>query len=116
MALQEEHNDLLGLLAQQELELQIFRDSLEHNAGVQFVLTADLQVEQQALERYGAYINFRRGDYDMDGNEGLFDDENDGYYDEVVAEDIASSGQYKYIRRDDRDVVGVDSNYGLHHH
>eukprot|EP01035_Chromulina_nebulosa_P016851 gene16851-22336_t len=59
-ALQEEHTDLLGLLAQQELELTIFKETLEKSSGLSYVIQAEEEAQLGAIERYGSYVNFRR--------------------------------------------------------
>jgi len=105
--LQEEHNDLLGLLAQQELELEIFRDSLEQYGGVEVVLSADDQVQQKALDKYGTYINFRRGDID-ENDENSFDLNNfEHSYD---GQDINNTDQISLNRRNDPDIFFVDDD------
>ena len=50
---------MLSLLAQQEMELGVFRSSLEGRAGVQAVAEAEAQAAQRCVERYGAYISTR---------------------------------------------------------
>ncbi len=57
--LQDEHSDLLGLIAQQELELKIFQDKLEKATGSIGVHETVKLVEEQAIKRYGVYINYR---------------------------------------------------------
>lgn len=60
--MQETHNDLLSLLAQEELELQVFRDALKAHAGDQvFVETASM-AQSTALEKYGSYIDLHGDD------------------------------------------------------
>lgn len=59
MSLQEEHNDLLGLLAQQEVELSVIRDAMERSLGADYLMTVDEEAMRIALDRYGNYINFR---------------------------------------------------------
>lgn len=59
-SLEEEHNDLLGLLAQQELELSIFRDTLDRELGIDALVATEKDVQQSAIEKYGSYIDFRR--------------------------------------------------------
>lgn len=60
-ALQEEHTDLLGLLAQQEVELSVFRLTLEAEGGFVALQRAESQAQQVATEKYGSYTNFRAG-------------------------------------------------------
>jgi chromosome segregation ATPase len=67
-SLQQEHADLLGLLAQQELEVSILRKVLEGEAGPQTLQQADEKVRQEAMRKYGAYTDYR-GDGD-DGDDG----------------------------------------------
>jgi chromosome segregation ATPase len=67
-SLQQEHADLLGLLAQQELEVSILRKVLEGEAGPQTLQQADEKVKQEAMRKYGAYTDYR-GDGD-DGDDG----------------------------------------------
>ena len=57
--LQEQHSDLLGLLAQQEVELGVFRGTLLQRAGGQAVQDADDQAQLTSIKRYGAYTKFR---------------------------------------------------------
>jgi hypothetical protein len=64
--LQEEHNDLLGLLAQQEVELSVIREALERSLGADYLMTVDEEAMRLALDRYGNYINFRN----IEGDEG----------------------------------------------
>jgi len=58
--LQDEHTDLLGLIAQQEIELDAFRNELVSSAGDQAVLNAERAAETAAIDRYGFYNDFRR--------------------------------------------------------
>lgn len=57
--LQEEHTDLLGLLAQQELELSVFRIELNSKAGAGFVSRAENKVQKLAVKKYGTYTSYR---------------------------------------------------------
>ena len=57
--MQEQHNDLLGLLAQQELELSMIRDTLEINVGYQILETTNENIRTEAIKKYGSYIDFR---------------------------------------------------------
>jgi hypothetical protein len=61
LELQEEHSDLLGLLAQQEIELTVFRSSLHSHCGAQAVTAAEAESERTAIQKYGTYTNFRGG-------------------------------------------------------
>jgi hypothetical protein len=60
--LQEEHSDLLCLLAQQEVELGVFRSALMKHAGALVVAVADKECERASIEKYGSYTNFRGAD------------------------------------------------------
>jgi hypothetical protein len=62
LSVQEEHAELLGLLAQQEMELMIFRKILEAANGVKMLKSADKKVKEAVVRRYGAYINYRGND------------------------------------------------------
>jgi hypothetical protein len=68
LALQETHNDLLSLLAQEELELQVFRDALKSHAGDQVFMETASMAQSTALEKYGSYI-------DLHGDESLLMDQ-----------------------------------------
>lgn len=70
-ALQEEHTDLLGLLAQQEVELKVFRETLEVEAGEKAVERANEKAQRVAIDLYGTYVSFRANeDLDNDDDEG----------------------------------------------
>ena len=56
-SLQENHNDLLSLLAQEELELGVFREILESVGGEEKVLEAIQLAQRGAVEKYGSYVN-----------------------------------------------------------
>lgn len=58
-SLQEQHTDLLGLLAQQEIELQVCRDKLLSCAGPEACRSAEEECRRVVTERYGAYVAFR---------------------------------------------------------
>ena len=49
----------MGLLAQQELELYVFKTSLEEIAGAEGVKQAALKAQKEAVDKYGSYIDFR---------------------------------------------------------
>ena len=55
--LQDTHNDLLSLLAQEELELGVFREMLESVGGDEKVHEAILLAQRGAVEKYGSYVN-----------------------------------------------------------
>lgn len=67
--LQEQHSDLLGLLAQQEVELNVFRTALEKTAGFNAVIQTEEEAQKVAIEKYGCYTNFRN--YDEHVNDSL---------------------------------------------
>jgi hypothetical protein len=67
--LQEQHNDLLSLLAQQDLELSVFRSTLEGKLGPRAVTEAESQAERRCIERYGSYVNTREEVTDDDNSE-----------------------------------------------
>ena len=60
--LNEEHTDLLGLLAQQELELAVFRKALIEQApqGAAAARRADERARALVGSKYGAYIDYRQ--------------------------------------------------------
>ena len=59
-ALQEQHSDLLGLLAQQEVELSVFRAALGTRLGTEVVETVEQEAERSVVDLYGSYTNFRK--------------------------------------------------------
>ena len=60
LELQEQHADLLGLLAQQEVELSVFRGVLEQSSGGdEQVRRAEEKSQLMAIKKYGTYTNFR---------------------------------------------------------
>ncbi len=67
--LQEQHNDLLGLLAQQEVELLTFKVSLEDIGGLAEVQKAEAKAQREALNKYGSYIDFRNNSMSGFGEE-----------------------------------------------
>ena len=71
-SLREQHEELLGLLAQQELELKIFRTQLLEQCGSSTVSRTDQQVRREAVIRYGAYIDYRQDDaLDVDRSDAV---------------------------------------------
>ena len=60
--LQETHNDLLALLAQEEVELAVYRDALLQQAGQEATRHAMDTARRHATERYGTYIDLRGSD------------------------------------------------------
>jgi hypothetical protein len=61
-SLQEQHSDLLGLLAQQDVELSVFRDTIQNRLGVQELLSVEEAAKKNAIDLYGSYTQFR---YDL---------------------------------------------------
>ena len=61
---EEDHTDLLSLIAQQEVELGVFRRQLALCGGETAVMTAERLTQEEAEERYGFYNDFRRGTLD----------------------------------------------------
>lgn len=57
--LQDQHADLLGLVAQQEVELSVFRCALEDRVGSGGLVELDSKAKHDALDRYGTYVSFR---------------------------------------------------------
>ena len=57
--LQEEHADLLSLLAQQELELHVFKSTMSKLSGSGAVRTTISEARRAAIEKYGLYTEFR---------------------------------------------------------
>ena len=57
--LQEEHSDLLSLLAQQELELSVFRNRMLSLSGSSVVSTVEREAREASIEKYGSYTEFR---------------------------------------------------------
>jgi len=58
--IEEQHTDLLGLLAQQEKELDVFRSSLKSQGGEAAVEMAENKAKLASIDSYGSYINFRK--------------------------------------------------------
>lgn len=63
-SLRDQHEELLGLLAQQELEMKSFRDKLYDYCGKQIVIDTEEEIKREAVERYGSYIDFRHHEED----------------------------------------------------
>lgn len=57
--MQDEHDDLLSLVAQQEVELDVFKTTLQSKSGTAAVEEAAQRSKQTAVDRYGSYIDFR---------------------------------------------------------
>lgn len=58
--MQEQHADLLSLLAQQEVELSVVRSALESRIGPQGMLVVETDARDQVTTLYGSYIDFRQ--------------------------------------------------------
>ena len=69
-ALQEQHSDLLGLLAQQEVELSVFKAALGDKLGSEVVETVEQEAEKSVIDMYGSYTNFRK--YALENNANNF--------------------------------------------
>lgn len=60
--LQEEHSDLLGMLAQQEVELSIFKRKLLLSLGPDKITDVEEEAKSSVERMYGTYTNFRPTD------------------------------------------------------
>ncbi len=60
--LQEQHSDLLGLLAQQEVEMGVFRQALEDKLSATELLRLEGQAQRSVIDLYGTYTDFRHFD------------------------------------------------------
>ena len=60
--LQEQHNDLLGLLAQQEVELGVFKDKMKEVGGKDIYKLCMSEAKRLVERRYGSYVAFRGDD------------------------------------------------------
>lgn len=60
--LQEQHNDLLGLLAQQEVELGVFKDKIKEVGGKSIYKQCMSEAKRLVETRYGSYVAFRGDD------------------------------------------------------
>jgi DNA repair exonuclease SbcCD ATPase subunit len=58
VVLEEEHADLLGLIAQQEVELSVFREKLQKLLGQDLVIV-EREARDNVEKQYGVYTNFR---------------------------------------------------------
>jgi len=67
--LQEQHADLLGLLAQQEVELSVFKSALGSKLGAEVMNAVKQEAEKNVIEMYGTYTDFRK--YSLDENNGI---------------------------------------------
>lgn len=57
--MQEEHADLLALIAQQELELSVFRTKMVDLVGVDTTHHVEEEARLKVEERYGSYTDYR---------------------------------------------------------
>jgi uncharacterized protein (UPF0303 family) len=65
-ALQEQHSDLLGLIAQQEVELSVFKNAIGSKLGREVVSEVEEEAAKSVVDIYGSYTNFRK--YSLDEN------------------------------------------------
>ena len=61
-ALQEQHSDLLGLLAQQDVELSVFREVIQSRLGPGELSSVEDVARANTIDLYGSYTQFR---YDL---------------------------------------------------
>lgn len=61
-ALQEQHAELLSLLAQQDVELTVFRDAIQSKLGETELALVEQLAKTQSIDLYGSYTEFR---YDL---------------------------------------------------
>lgn len=59
VVLQEEHADLLGLIAQQEVELSVFKSKLATILGESTAAQIEMEARDSVEKQYGIYTNFR---------------------------------------------------------
>ncbi len=57
--LEEQHTDLLGLLAQQEVELSVYRQALAEKLGEHEISSIDREAQASVAKLYGTYTNYR---------------------------------------------------------
>ncbi len=60
LLLQEQHTELLGLLAQQEVEISVFRQVMSDKLGDETVSTVEEEAQQNVIRLYGAYTHYRK--------------------------------------------------------
>jgi len=60
LILQEQHSDLLGLLAQQEVEISVFRQAITEKLGGEVVNDVEEEAQQNVIKLYGAYSHYRK--------------------------------------------------------
>lgn len=58
-ALQDEQNDLLGLLAQQEIEISVFQKTLELKLGKETAINTAAKARSVVASKYGSYTDYR---------------------------------------------------------
>ena len=75
--LREQHDDLLGLLAQQEIELQVSQRHLCSLGGKAMCVKAKQETKQIANEKYGSYISYRTDEL-LSGSSDDADDDGEG--------------------------------------
>jgi hypothetical protein len=76
--LREQHDDLLGLLAQQEIELLVHQKFLLQGVGgKELCAKAKKETKKLAEEKYGSYVSYRSEDQDRDTDQDE-DEEADG--------------------------------------
>jgi hypothetical protein len=69
--LQDQHSDLLSLLAQQEVELAVFKSALERRVGAAGRHATQLDAQQQVKNLYGVYTEFRSSSEEAEFADGL---------------------------------------------
>lgn len=77
-ALQEQHTDLLGLLAQQEIELDVFRQALEAKLSERELSGVESEIQRSVIDKYGSYTNFRH--YEGGGGSAATVEEEQGLF------------------------------------
>lgn len=66
--LEDEHNDLLALLAQQELEKEVLATYVRTNAGEPTLLELKHQTQSECVQKYGVYVEYDGYDDNEDDN------------------------------------------------
>lgn len=88
--LREQHDDLLGLLAQQEIELQVSQRHLYSLGGKAMCVKAKQETKQIANEKYGSYISYRTDELLLSGSSD--DDDGEGGVDRRRADEEEGVG------------------------
>lgn len=57
--MEEEHTELLGLLAQQEVELSVYRQAVLDKVGEREASSIDKEAQESVTKTYGGYTNIR---------------------------------------------------------